>query len=409
MSAYAAFRYRNYRFLLAGIFLSMLSQQMLSIVVAWDLYEARHSPLVLGNVGLVQIIPVLLFTFLAGHVADRYNRRLTLVLTQIAVAGIGVFLAMSGPMRGVTLIYSCLFLGAMARAFQWPASSSMLPNVVPAEHLSNAISWNGAGRELATVTGPAIAGLLLAWLGSTAVYVAQAGCTVLTLVCFWALHLEQVAWEGKARGGMRDIGDGLRFVFQEKLLLSAMSLDLLAVFFGGATALLPIYADSILHIGARGLGWLRAAPAIGAGGMALALAHRRPIKRAGRVLLWVVALFGAATIGFGVSTSPWLSFALLAVTGALDSVSVVLRTYLVHSRTPDYLRGRVNAVNALFISCSNQWGAVESGLAAAWLGTAPSVVFGGAATVVVVAGIAAVSRSLRNWKNDDRSLTAAVP
>jgi MFS family permease len=399
VSAYAAFRYRNYRYLLAGVFLSMLSQQMLFVVVSWDLYQARHSALVLGNVGLVQIIPVLLFTFLAGHVADRYDRRLTLILTQMVVAGVGAFLAMSGPMRGVMLIYGSLFFGSVARAFQWPASSSVLPNVVPAEHLSNAISWNGAGRELATVTGPAIAGLLLAWLGSTAAYAAQAGCTVLTLVCFWTLRLEPAAWEGKRRGGAREFAQGLRFVFQQTLLLSAMSLDLLAVFFGGATALLPIYADSILHIGAQGLGWLRAAPAIGAGGMALALAHRRPIKRAGAALLWVAALFGAATIGFAVSRSPWLSFALLAATGALDSVSVVLRTYLVHSRTPDYLRGRVNAVNALFISCSNQWGAVESGLAAAWMGAAPSVAFGGAATVVVVAAIAAASSSLRNWRN----------
>lgn len=378
----------------------MLSQQMLSIVVAWDLYEAKHSPLVLGNVGLVQIVPVLLFTFAAGHVADRYERRRTLLLTQFGVAGIGIFLAMAGPMRSVPLIYSSLFFGAVARAFQWPASSSVLPNVVPGEDLSNAISWNGAGRELATVTGPAVAGLLLAWLGSTAVYVVQAGCTVLTLICFSALRLEPLVWEGKRRGGIRELSEGLRFVFREKLLLSALSLDLLAVFFGGATALLPIYADSILHIGARGLGWLRAAPAIGAGGMAFALAHRRQIRHAGVVLLWAVALFGLATAGFAVSLSPSLSFALLAAIGALDSISVVLRTYLVHSRTPDYLRGRVNAVNALFISCSNQWGAVESGLAAAWMGTVPSVAVGGAATVAVVAGIAIVSRSLRTWRNE---------
>jgi MFS family permease len=400
VSAYAAFRSRNYRFLLAGTVLSMLSQQMLSIVVAWDLYEAKHSPLVLGNVGLVQIVPVLLFTFAAGHVADRYERRRTLLLTQFGVAGIGIFLAMAGPMRSVPLIYSSLFFGAVARAFQWPASSSVLPNVVPGEDLSNAISWNGAGRELATVTGPAVAGLLLAWLGSTAVYVVQAGCTVLTLICFSALRLEPLVWEGKRRGGIRELSEGLRFVFREKLLLSALSLDLLAVFFGGATALLPIYADSILHIGARGLGWLRAAPAIGAGGMAFALAHRRQIRHAGVVLLWAVALFGLATAGFAVSLSPSLSFALLAAIGALDSISVVLRTYLVHSRTPDYLRGRVNAVNALFISCSNQWGAVESGLAAAWMGTVPSVAVGGAATVAVVAGIAIVSRSLRTWRNE---------
>ena len=399
VGAYAAFKSRNYRFLLAGIVISMLSQQMLSVVVAWDLYQARHSPLVLGNVGLVQIIPVLMFTFAAGHVADRYDRRRTLLLTQIGVAGAGFVLAFSGAARGVTLIYACLFLGASARAFQWPTSSSVLPNVVPPEHLSNAISWNGTGREMATVTGPALAGLLLAWLGSTAVYLVQAACTVLTLICYIALRPPPMPERKHERGGLKEISEGMRFVFREKLLLSALSLDLLAVFFGGATALLPIYADSILHIGATGLGWLRAAPAIGAGGMAFVLAHRPQIKRAGAVLIAVVIGFGAATIGFAVSTSAWLSFALLAATGALDSVSVVLRTFLVHSRTPDYLRGRVNAVNALFISCSNQWGAVESGVAAAWLGTVPSVVFGGAATIVVVGAIAAVSRSLRTWRN----------
>ena len=399
MGAYAAFKSRNYRFLLAGIVLSMLSQQMLSVVVAWDLYQARHSPLVLGNVGLVQIIPVLLFTFAAGHVADRYDRRRTLLLTQMVIAGAGFILAFAGAGRSVALIYGCLFLGASARAFQWPASSSVLPNVVHPEHLSNAISWNGAGREMATVTGPAVAGLLLAWLGSSAVYLVQAACTLLTLICFVALRTPPMAVGKNGRGGLKQISEGLRFVYREKLLLSALSLDLLAVFFGGATALLPIYADSILHIGARGLGWLRAAPAIGAGGTAFLLAHRPQIKRAGAVLLAVVAGFGAATIAFAVSTSAWLSFAMLAATGALDSVSVVLRTFLVHSRTPDHLRGRVNAVNALFISCSNQWGAVESGIAAAWLGTVPSVVFGGAATIIVVAAIAALSRSLRVWRN----------
>ena len=378
----------------------MLGQQMLSIVVAWDLYQATHSPVVLGNVGLVQIVPVLLFTFAAGHVADRYDRRRTLVLTQAAVASIGFVLAFAGAGRNVTLIYACLFLGAVARAFQWPTSSSVLPNVVPKEHLSNAISWNGTGREMATVAGPALAGLLIAWLGSTAVYLVQAGSTVLVLISYSALRLPATAAPEPVRGGgLREVGEGVRFVYREKLLLSALSLDLLAVFFGGATALLPIYAEDILHVGAKGLGWLRAAPAIGAGGMAFVLAHRPQIRRAGAVLVAVVAGFGAATIGFAVSTSAWLSFALLAAIGALDSVSVVLRTYLVHTRTPDHLRGRVNAVNALFISCSNQWGAVESGLAAAWLGTVPSVAFGGAATILVVGAMAAASSSLRRWRN----------
>ncbi len=399
MAAYAAFRSRNYRFLLAGIVLSSFSQQMLSIVVAWDLYQATRSPVVLGNVGLVQIVPVLLLTFAAGHVADHFDRRRILILTQAAVAGIGFVLAFSASWRGVTLIYSCLFLASVARAFQWPTSSSMLPHVVPPEHLANAINWNGTGRELATVAGPALAGLLLAWLGSPAVYLVQAGCGVLTLICFAALGAPRPSVVEAKPAGLKAVGDGVRFVFREKLMLAAMSLDLIAVFFGGATALLPIYAQDILHIGAKGLGWLRAAPAIGAGSMAFVLAHSRPMRRPGPTLLAVVAGFGVATMAFAVSTSSWLSFLLLAATGALDSVSVVLRTYLVHSRTPDHLRGRVNAVNALFISCSNQWGAVESGLAAAWLGTVPSVVAGGAATVVVVGVIAVVSGSLRRWRN----------
>jgi MFS family permease len=399
VAAYAAFRSRDYRFLLAGNVLSVLGMQMLSIVVGWDLYEATRSPVVLGNVGLVQIVPVLLLTFAAGHVADRYDRRSTLLAAQSIVASMGFVLAFSGSWRGVTLIYSCLFLSSMARTFQFPAASSLLPLVVPLEDLSNAISWNGIGREMATVTGPALAGLLLAWLGSPAVYLAQAGCSILTMICFFALVPKGAPAGAAVPGGIRAVGEGVRFVFREKLVLSVMSLDLLAVFFGGATALLPIFAQDILQIGPRGLGLLRAAPAVGAGCMAFWLAHRPPLRRAGVTLLAVVAGFGLATIGFALSRNEWLSFILLIGTGALDSVSVVLRSYLVHSRTPDNLRGRVNAVNALFISSSNQWGAVESGLAAKWMGTVPSVVFGGAATIFVVGLIASLSGSLRRWRN----------
>jgi len=275
----------------------------------------------------------------------------------------------------------------------------LLPKIVPLEHLSNAISWNGMGRETATMTGPALAGLLIAWLGSPAVYLSQAVLSILTVVCYSSLKSQGAPEAAAEAGGLKAVGEGIRFVFREKLVLGAMSLDLLAVLFGGATALLPIFAVDILHIGARGLGWLRAAPAIGAGSMAFWLAHRPPIRRAGVTLLAVVAGFGVATIGFAISRSEWLSFALLVTVGAMDSVSVVLRSYLVHSRTPDSLRGRVNAVNALFISSSNQWGAVESGLAAKWMGTVPSVVFGGAATVLVTGVITMISGSLRRWRN----------
>jgi MFS family permease len=213
------------------------------------------------------------------------------------------------------------------------------------------------------------------------------------------MHLEPRPPEDKPVLGFRDISEGLRFVWNEKVILSAISLDLLGVFFGGATALLPIYAQDILHTGATGLGWLRAAPAFGAGLMALAIAHRSRIKNAGLVLLASVVGFGLATIGFGVAKSSWLSFLMLFGTGLFDEISVVLRVSLVQMRTPDRLRGRVSAVNGLFIACSNQWGAVESGMAAAWLGTVPSVVFGGMATVVVVAAVGALSASLRRWRN----------
>jgi predicted MFS family arabinose efflux permease len=377
----------------------MFAQQMLATVVGWDLYLTTRSPVVLGNVGLVQIIPVLLFTFVAGHVADRYNRSRTAMVTQVAQALVAFALAGAGSGRGVVLIYACLFLTATARAFQWPATSAMLPQTVPPENLTQAISWSGSAREMATMGGPALAGALIAAFGSEAVYLGQAICCVLSAICFGLMHVPDRAEHERPEIGLKAVAEGIRFVWREKVILSAMSLDLLAVFFGGATALLPIYAADILRIGATGLGWLRAAPAVGAGLTAIWIAHRPPIRHAGVVLLTTVAAFGAATIGFAVSTSAWLSFGMLFLTGAFDSVSVVLRISLVQSRTPDALRGRVSAVNGLFISASNQWGAVESGVAAALMGTVPSVAFGGAATIVVVAAVGALSASMRQWRN----------
>ena len=386
MTAYAAFASRNYRYLLAGTTLSNLAAQMLGVVVGWDLYLATKSPLVLGNVGLVQIIPVFLFTFAAGHLADRRNRRTTSVLMQVSVAVVGFALAAAGARRGVAAIYTALFVTASARAFQWPANSALLPQTVPAETLTNAVSWSGTGREFSTVGGPAIGGALLAAFGSELVYVTQAVCSLLAVACFAAMRVPSPTPPPHGEGsGWQTMLQGLRFVWRDKLILSAISLDLLAVFFGGAVALLPVFATDILHVGASGLGWLRAAPAIGAGLMSVWMAHQTRIPRGGVVLLVSVALFGAATIGFGLATAAWLSFLMLFLTGVFDAVSVVLRISLVQTRTPDALRGRVAAVNGLFIACSNQWGAVESGVTAQWFGTVPSVVIGGIATIVVVA------------------------
>jgi MFS family permease len=398
LQAYAAFRSRDYKLLTAGSALSSFGLQMLWVAVSWDLYQATRSPVVLGNVGLVQVTPFLFFALFAGHIADRYNRRNIMLATQVVFLLVSILLA--AATRSVALVYACLFLTATARAFQGPARSAMLPLVVPVEHLGNAIAWSSSSQEIASVSGPAIAGVLLAARGSWLVYAVQSGCAVLTLVCYLSLRFRPAMTDVPAAApARRSIVEGVQFVWKDKLILSAISLDMFAVLFGGAAALLPIYSVEILHAGVHGLGLLRAAPSVGAVAMALVLAHSPRIRQAGKVLLWAVAGYGAATIVFGVSRSLWLSFGTLVVTGALDNISVVLRHSLVQTETPDRVRGRVLAVNNIFISCSNQLGAVESGLAAAWLGSAVrSVVFGGAATLAVVGAFTAGAGKLRRWR-----------
>lgn len=369
---------------------------MVSVAVSWDLYLATRSALVLGNVGLVQVTPFVLFALFAGHVADRYDRRLIMISAQgVQLGGTLLLLLAHGS---VPLIYTALFFTASARSFQGPARQALLPNVVPGETLGKAITWNSSAQEIASVSGPALSGLLLATLGSRTVYFTQIGCALLALACFFFIRLRSTGGVEMSAREPGQLLEGLRFVRANKLILSAISLDLFAVLFGGATALLPIYAIDILHVGAHGLGWLRAAPSIGAVSMALLLAHSPRLTNAGKMLLAAVAGFGAATIVFGLSKSFWLSFAALVLTGVFDNVSVVLRQSLVQLETPDRTRGRVFAVNNIFISCSNQLGAVESGWTAQWFGPIWSVVFGGIATITIVAGFFGWAGKLRRWK-----------
>jgi MFS family permease len=387
---------RDYRLLISATFLSSFGLQMLSVAVSWDLYVQTKSAIVLGNVGFVQVAPFLMFALFAGHVADHYDRRRVMIFTQL------VFLVASGLLvfgfHSVAAIYTCLFLTATARSFQWPARLGVLPLIVPPETLSNAITWNSSVQEIASVSGPAAAGILLAVAGSRSVYIIQVICGVLTLGCYLGLRYRGKAVTGVGAPDMKSLFEGARFVWANKLILPAISLDLFGVLFGGATALLPIYAVDILHSGVVGLGWLRAAPSIGAVLMAVTSAHSRKVTAAGQRLLYAVAGFGAATIVFGLSRSFWLSFAMLLLTGAFDNISVVLRHSLVQTQTPDRLRGRVLAVNSIFISSSNQFGAVESGWTAAWFGPVVSVVGGGIATIGIVAICAAISVPLRRWK-----------
>jgi MFS family permease len=393
LSPYTPFRSRDFLLFLSGSLASNLGLQMISVAVSWDLYLATRSALVLGNVGLVQVAPFLLFALWAGHFADRSDRRGIMLLTQCVVIGASVVLVFSS--QSVTLIYTALFFTAAARAFQGPARLAILPHTAPQGALSKAITWHSSVQEIASVSGPAIAGMILAAAGSRAVYITQVVCAALSFGSFYFLSIRSK--QETAAADKKSLLEGIHFVGKNPLILPAISLDLFAVLFGGATALLPIFAIEILHTGARGLGWLRAAPSLGAVSMALLLSHLPKIGRAGVTLLAAVLGFGAATIVFGLSRSLWLSFVALLLTGAFDNISVVLRQSLVQTRTPDHLKGRVLAVQNIFISCSNQLGAVESGWTAAWFGPVISVVGGGIATILVVIGFAGRSRALRGW------------
>ncbi len=383
--------------MLGGNVIANFGLQMVFVAVSWDLYQQTRSPLVLGNVGLAQVIPFVVFALWAGDFADRHDRRLIMVRTQLLlVAAACLLLFASGT---ILLLYAYLFAAATARTFQGPARSASIPNVVPPEALREAITWNSSAFEIANVSGPALAGLLIAFAGSKVVYAAQLICSLLGLFCFIRLRLPPVQ-TASGVASRQSLLEGARFLRDNPLILSAISLDLLAVLFGGATALLPIFAAEVLHTGANGLGWLRAAPAIGAFLMAFILTHSLRIRRAGVALLASVAGFGVATIIFGLSRWFPLSVAMLVMVGGLDNVSVVLRNSLLQTKTPDWLRGRVLAVNSIFISCSNQLGAVESGWAAAFLGTTVSVVAGGMATLIVTTLFALKSPALRRWETN---------
>jgi MFS family permease len=284
------------------------------------------------------------------------------------------------------LIYLLIFINGIARAFSWAARSALFPSLVPRSALSNAVMWNSSTFELTSVIGPGLGGLAVAAFGVPIVYVIDAVCGVVGLLLLLPILAPRPV-QPPNQHPLRDLFRGLHFVYGNKVILAAMSLDMFAVLLGGATALLPVFAKEILGVGAVGLGWLRAAPSFGAVLMAFALAHRRPIQRAGYTMLWAVAGFGAATIVFGLSHNFALSFIALTVTGACDNISVVVRHTLVQLLTPDAMRGRVSAVNNIFIGSSNELGTLESGLTGALFGPVISVVGGGIGTILVVLGI----------------------
>ena len=420
---YAAFRFGDFSLFTAGNLLSITGRLMLAVAVEWELYARTHSATALGLVGLAIAVPVVTLSLPAGHLADRFSRRRIILVAQIFSALASAALALVSwkhlsippiaPLRAgnhalaaiatiferhrptfhfddasIPLIYLLLFIGGAARTFSWAARSSFFPTLVSRDAFANAVTWNNSVFQIGSVVGPAVSGLLVAYLGFPFVYMLDALCAFSFFVLVLPIRRSTQLRDQTETGTWKSLMAGIRFVFSKKVILATITLDLFAVLLGGATALLPIFADQILHCGPIGLGWMRAAPAVGAFVMALVVAHLPPMKRAGKTLFWCVTGFGVVTILFGLSKALWLSLGLLFLIGAFDSVSVIIRGSIVQLVTPDEVRGRVSSVNNIFIGTSNEFGALESGLTAALFGPVLSVVAGGIGTILVVLGVA---------------------
>jgi MFS family permease len=396
---YASLRLPEYRAFLAATGAVHVATQIQSAVLGWQVYALTRDPLALGLVGLSEAVPFLALTLVGGWAADRTDRRALSAAGLVAIAAAGASLLALSLWGGGSVLpfYAAQALAGAGRAFFRPASSALGTEIVPREHYLNAATWRSSLFHSAMVVGPAVGGALIAAGGPALAY-----AVVVALCVAGFAALARVAPRPRRAAGpghlLAELTDGVRFVFGHPLLLGAMSLDLFAVLFGGATALLPVFARDILGVDEVGFGFLRAAPAVGSVLMSIALARSGPFRRAGPALLWSVALFGVSWIAFALSRSYALSLALLAVGGALDSVSVVLRATLVQLETPPERMGRVAAVNSFFIGSSNELGAFESGLAARLLGTVASVVFGGAMTLVTVGLVAWRAPSLRRLR-----------
>ena len=377
-------------------------------MVSWQVYAVTHDPLSLGLIGLSEALPFITFALWAGHVADRRDRRTlviasTAVLVLCSVALLVLSLRPPAASLVVRAIYGIIFVSGIARSFLQPARQALASELVPREVLPNAVTWRSVTWQGAAVGGPALGGLLYGFSGPPVAYAVAVVLIVVALVAFVRVRHTPTPRTPSGDPVLRSLLEGIAFLRTQPVLVGAMALDLFSVLFGGATALLPVFADRILHVGPEGLGVLRAAPAAGAVIVAFALAHRPPVGQPGLVLLGVVALFGASMIGFGLSTSYPLSVALLAFSGAVDMVSVNIRSLLLQLMVPDRLLGRVSSVNQIFIGSSNEIGEFESGVTAKLFGAAPSVVLGGALTLFVVGATAMFVAPLRRLREIEQA------
>jgi MFS family permease len=404
---YAALRIPSFRRFIVSVLTLTVAAQIQGVVVAWQVYEVTHDPLSLGLIGLAEAFPFISVALYAGHVADRRNRRtismlslFVMVLCALSLLAFNLspgFLARYGP----TPFYAVIFVSGIARSFLQPARQALGAEIVPRPLYPNAVAWRSSTWQVAAVMGPAAGGLLYGFASATVAYVVDAALMAVALIAFASIVYEPRFIAEPAESIVESLKVGLRFVRRESVLLSALALDLFCVLLGGAEALLPVFADRILHVGPQGLGILRAAPAVGAVLTSVYLAHRRPFERAGRTLLLSVATFAVCIIAFGVSRNFYVSVVLLALSGMADNVSVLVRSTLLQTLTPEHLLGRVSAVNSIFIGSSNEIGAFESGVAARLLGTVRAVVLGGVASLAVVGIVAARVPRLRKLRRID--------
>lgn len=402
--AFTAIRYHDYRFFLGYRFFMTMATLMQSVIVSWHMYFLTKNVLWLGMIGLVEVLPQVSVALFAGHYVDLWNRKkivryttLLLLLGSAILTFYSIESFHSFQRFGIWPIFVTIFLTGLSRGILMPANTSIIGQLVDKKDYANAATWNSANWQIAAVMGPAVGGLIYGFSSISVAYGSVFVIYMISLVMISRVKIAHIVRKMETVGeGMFDrIREGIRFVLKSPELVGAFSLDMFAVLFGGAVALLPVYASDILHVGPQGLGFLRACPAIGSIVMSFYLMFNPPVKNSGRILLLCVAAFGLCMIGFAFSTLFWLSASLLILSGLFDNVSVVIRGTILQLYTPEHMRGRVGSVNSIFIGSSNELGAFESGIAAKFMGLVPSVAFGGIMTLIVVATTAKINPVLR--------------
>jgi MFS family permease len=403
--AYAVWRISMFRRFIAGRFFLTFAIQMQSVIVGWQVYDLTHDPFSLGLIGLSEAIPFLTVALFAGHVADLVNRK-TIIAIAASVYVVSAFglLYMSYampalyPVTGVLPLYCIIAVTGLARAFFFPAQTAYMAQIVPRKLYANSSTWNSTVWHIAAVSGPAAGGLIYGFASIHVAFICVVAISAFSLMFFYSTKSVPLPPKTPGESIFTSLSTGIKFVFGNQVLLGALALDMFGVLFGGAVALLPVFASEVLHTGPQGLGFLRAAPAFGAILMALILAYYPPIHRSGIKLLWAVGGFGACIIAFALSRNFYLSLAVLALSGMCDNVSVIIRGTILQIFTPDGMRGRVASVNSIFVGSSNELGSFESGLAAKLMGLIPSVIFGGGMTLLVVLATAKKAPKLREME-----------